>query len=89
MSTIHQALIVAVVVLVTKSYALLDFCDPMDCSPQGSSVHGFAKARIPEWAAIFFSRGSSDLGIKPESPALAGRFLLLSHLESPSIDYCL
>ena len=37
----------------------LSLCDPMDCSPPGSSVHGIAQARILEWAAIPFSRGSS------------------------------
>ena len=34
-------------------------CDLMDCSPPGSSVHGILQARILEWAAISFSRGSS------------------------------
>ena len=34
-------------------------CDPMDCSPPGSSVHGILQARILEWVAISFSRGSS------------------------------
>ena len=27
-------------------------CNPMDCSPPGSSVHGILQARIPEWVAI-------------------------------------
>ena len=35
-------------------------CDPMDCSPPGSSVHGISQARILEWIAISFSRGSSQ-----------------------------
>ena len=35
-------------------------CDPMDCSPSGSSVHGISQGRIPEWVAIFSSRGSSQ-----------------------------
>ena len=35
------------------------FCDPMDCSPPGSSVHGTLQARIPEWVAFSSSRGSS------------------------------
>ena len=35
-------------------------CDPMDCSPPGSSVHGLLQARIPEWAAMPSSRGSSQ-----------------------------
>ena len=34
-------------------------CNPRDCSPPGSSVHGFLQARIPGWVAILFSRGSS------------------------------
>ena len=34
-------------------------CDLMDCSPPGSFVHGILQARILEWVAIPFSRGSS------------------------------
>ena len=34
-------------------------CDPMDCSPPGSSVHGILQSRILEWVAISFSRDSS------------------------------
>ena len=34
-------------------------CNPMDCSPPGSSVQGISQARIVEWVAISFSRGSS------------------------------
>ena len=34
-------------------------CDPMDCSPPGSSVHGILQARLLEWVAISFSRESS------------------------------
>ena len=34
-------------------------CDPLDCSPPGSSVHAISQARILEWVAISFSRGSS------------------------------
>ena len=36
------------------------FCNPMDCSLPGSSVHGIFQARIPEWVTISFSRGSSQ-----------------------------
>ena len=52
-------------------------CDPMDCSPPGSSVHGIFQARILEWVSISYFRGSSDPGMEPTSlvsPALAGRF---------------
>ena len=34
--------------------------DPMDCSLPGSSIHGIFQARILEWIAIPFSRGSSQ-----------------------------
>ena len=36
----------------------LTLCDPMHCSPPGSSVHGILQARILEWIAIPFSRRS-------------------------------
>ena len=45
-------------VLVAQSCPSL--CGPVDCSPPGSSVHGISQARILEWAAIPFSRGSSQ-----------------------------
>ena len=35
------------------------FCNPLDCSPAGSSVYGIFQARILEWVAISFSGGSS------------------------------
>ena len=35
-------------------------CDPMNCSPPDSSVYGISQARILEWFAISFSRGSSQ-----------------------------
>ena len=40
-----------------QSYPTL--CDPMDCSPSGSSVHGILQATILEWVAIASFRGSS------------------------------
>ena len=33
-------------------------CNPLDCSPPGSSVHGIFHARILEWVAFSISRGS-------------------------------
>ena len=51
-------------------------CNPMDCSPPGSSVHGILQARTLEWVAMPSYRGSSQ----PESltsPALAGSSLPL------------
>ena len=49
---------VCVCVLVTQSCPTL--CNPMDCSPPGSSVHGISWAQISECVAIPFSRGSSQ-----------------------------
>ena len=40
------------------SHVLL--CNPLDCSPLGPSVHRISQARILEWAAISYSRGSSQ-----------------------------
>ena len=37
----------------------LNLCNPMNCNPPGSSVHGISQARILEWFAISFSRGAS------------------------------
>ena len=45
-------------------------CDPMDCSLWGSSIHGIFQARLLEWVAISFSRGSSWPGSVPGSPTL-------------------
>ena len=36
----------------------LTLCDPVDCSPLGSSVHVIFQASIWEWVAISYSRGS-------------------------------
>ena len=46
----------------TKSCPTL--CDLMDCSPPWSSVHVVLQARILEWIAVSFFRGSPDPGIK-------------------------
>ena len=44
--------------LVLVSQLCLTVCNPMDCSPPGSSVHGISQASM-EWVAITFFRGSS------------------------------
>ena len=54
----------------------VQFCDPMDCSGPGSSVHGILQARILEWVAIPFSKGLPDPRIEPGSPALQADSLL-------------
>ena len=56
----------------------LTLCDPMDSCPPGSSVLGILLARILEWVAISSSGNLSNLGMEPESPALAGGFFTTS-----------
>ena len=50
--------VIKLTVLVAQS--CLTLCGPMDYSLPGSSVHGILQARILEWVAILFSRGSSQ-----------------------------
>ena len=57
-------------------------CDPMDCSLPGSSVYGILQARILEWVAIPFSRGSSHPRDRTSVSCIGGWifFLPLTHL---------
>ena len=48
-------------------------CDPVDCSPPGSSIPGILQARILEWVAISFSRGSSQPRGLTQVSRIAGR----------------
>ena len=52
----------------------LTLCDPMDCYPPGSSVHGILQARILEWVAMPFSRGSSQHRDQTQASSIAGGF---------------
>ena len=64
----------------------LTLCDPMDCGPPGSFVHGICQARIVEWVAMPSSRGSSwprDQTMSPAAPVLQANSLPLSHQGSP------
>ena len=51
-----------------------DSCHPVDCSPPGSSVYRIFQARIVEWIAISFSRGSSRPRNQTKVSCVAGRF---------------
>ena len=62
--------------------------DHIDCSPPGSSVHGILQARILEWVAISFSRGSSWLRDRTWVSCITGRFFTIwatSESESRSV----
>ena len=61
----------------------LTLCDPMDCSLSGSSVHGIFQARVLEWIAISFSRGSSrPRKSNPGLPRCRQTLYRLSHQEN-------
>ena len=47
---------------------------PMDCSPPGSSVHEIFQARILQWVAIPFPRGSSQPRNQAQVSCIAGKF---------------
>ena len=50
---------------------------PKDYNPSGSSVHGVLQARILEWVAIPFSRGSSQSRDQTQVSCIVGRFLTI------------
>ena len=57
--TQHFTIPTTVCVCVKSLQSCPTLCHPMDCSPPGPLVHGILQARILEWVAISFSRGSS------------------------------
>ena len=64
---------------VKVAQSCLTLCDPMDYA-----VHGILQARILEWVAFPFSRGSSNPGIEPGSPALQADSLLSEPPRKPT-----
>jgi len=68
-----------------------DSCDPMDCSPPGSSVHGIPQARILEWLCHFLRQGIFPTqGSNPRLLCLLhwqADSLPLAHLKSP-LKHC-
>ena len=69
----HELLLVLLSESVSCS-VVSDSLDSMDCSPPGSSVHGFLQARMLEWVAIPFSRGSSQSRDRTHVSHIAGGF---------------
>ena len=61
-------------------------CSPVDCSLPGSSVHAIPQERLLEWAAFPSLGDLPDPGIKPASPALAGRFFAAEPPGKPKQD---
>ena len=60
------------------------FCNPMDYNPPGSSVHGILQARILEWVAVPFSRGSSRPRDQTQLSCIAGRLFTMEPLGKPT-----
>ena len=54
-------------------FSRVQLCDPKDCSPPGSSVHGILQARMLEWSAAAFSRGPSWPRDQTQVSRIAGR----------------
>ena len=71
----HLDSFVCVCVLVAQS--CLTLCNPTDCSLPGFSVHGILQARILEWIAIPFSRGTSQPRNRTLVSCMAGRFFTI------------
>ena len=76
--------IIAVVYLLSHVWL---FCNPMNCSPSGSSVYGISQARILEQIAIFFSWDLRNPRIKPVSPALIGGFFTTGATWEATLEY--
>ena len=57
---IYKYIYIYIYLCVLVAQSSLTLCDPMDCSPPSSSVHEIFQARILDWVAISFSRGSSQ-----------------------------
>ena len=61
------------------------FCDPMDCIPLGSSVHGISHVRILEWVAISYSRGSPWPKDRTHVSCLTSIFFIKATPEKPLV----
>ena len=71
----------------SQAQSRVRLCDPMDCGPPGSSVHGMLQARILEWVALSSFRGSIS-GIEPVFPALTGGiFTTEPRGKPPAVNY--
>ena len=57
-------------------------CDPVDCGPRGSSLHGIFQARVLEWVAISFSSGCESWTIKKAEHRRIDAMVLEKTIES-------
>ena len=73
----HLQLKVTLYLLVLVAQSCPTICDPIDCSPPGSSVPGILQARKLKWVVIPFSRGSSRPRNRTYVSFMAGRFFTI------------
>ena len=59
---------VCVCVVCVCAQSCLTLCNPMDCSPPGSSVHGISQARLLEWVAMLTQRSNLPLLLDRRTP---------------------
>ena len=82
-----------VLVRVKSPQSYLTLCNPMDCSPPCSSVHGILQARILEWVAVPSSRGyprpGARIGVCLDLEHCRQMIYPLNHLRSPLIVHVL
>ena len=74
--------------LLLATQSCLTLCNPLDCSPPGSSAHEILQARTPEWDAIPFSGDLPDPEIERWPLALQVDFLPSEPQGKPCRDGC-
>ena len=64
---LHTCVVASMLLLLLSRFSHPTFCNPLDCSPPGSSVHGILQSRILEWVA---NSSSKDLPAQGSNPHL-------------------
>ena len=82
-------LYICCVLNVLRHSVVSDTCNPIDCSLPGSSVHGILQARILDWVAIYFSRGSSWPRVQIHISCIDNRFFITKPPEKPDTQQCI
>ena len=72
---------------VLSRFSRVRLCDPTDCSPPGSSVHGILQARVLEWVAMPSSGQSSQLRDWTCDSCIASRFFTTKPLGKPHLTH--
>ena len=80
---------VAVYVYVLVALSYLTLCYPTDCSLPGSSIHGIFQAKVLEWVAISFSRGSSQSRDQTPVSCIADRCFTIGATREAQLYICI